>query len=28
MTLADTRTEWLTPARLAHALGVPPPTEE
>ena len=24
----DTHTEWLTPARLAHALGVPPPTEE
>ena len=28
MTVTDSRTEWLTPARLAHALGVPPPTEE
>ncbi|HEY2205264.1 MAG TPA: ATP-dependent DNA helicase [Pseudonocardia sp.] len=28
MTLTETRTEWLTPARLAAALGVPPPTEE
>jgi DNA helicase-2/ATP-dependent DNA helicase PcrA len=28
MTVTPTRTEWLTPARLAHALGVPPPTEE
>ncbi|HEY0577289.1 MAG TPA: ATP-dependent DNA helicase [Pseudonocardia sp.] len=28
MTLTDGRTEWLTPARLADALGVPPPTEE
>ncbi|HEX4252623.1 MAG TPA: ATP-dependent DNA helicase [Pseudonocardia sp.] len=26
--MTTTQTEWLTPARLAHALGVPPPTEE
>ena len=28
MTLASARVDWLTPARLAHALGVPPPTDE
>ena len=28
MTVTQTRTEWLTPARLAAALGVPPPTPE
>jgi DNA helicase-2/ATP-dependent DNA helicase PcrA len=28
VTITPTRTDWLTPARLAHALGIPPPTEE
>jgi DNA helicase II / ATP-dependent DNA helicase PcrA len=28
VTLASARVDWLTPARLAHALGVPPPTDE
>jgi ATP-dependent DNA helicase UvrD/PcrA len=28
MTVTQPRTEWLTPARLAAALGVPPPTPE
>ncbi|WP_028923601.1 ATP-dependent helicase [Pseudonocardia acaciae] len=28
MTVVQERTEWLTPARLAAALGVPPPTPE
>ena len=30
MTRTETEavTEWLTPARLAHALGMPPPTPE
>jgi DNA helicase-2/ATP-dependent DNA helicase PcrA len=28
MTMTDAVTEWLTPARLARALGVPPPTDE